>query len=64
MVEWAYTSFLCQIARNQPRWNPYETWVTPAAGDMREAAWMQLAATYIGHRKVAVVQWVAMHPIF
>ena len=38
--------------------------VTSAAEVVMEEAEMQSVVTYIGHRRGAVVQWVALCPIF
>ena len=43
-VEGAHTGFLCQIMGKPAQWNMGGTWVKPAAGEVKEAEGMNLAA--------------------
>ena len=63
-VKGAHTGLLRQILGKREWRNTDGTWVTPAAGEVHEAAGMQSMATYIGRRKGKVAQLVALRPIF
>ena len=55
--------FLRHITKNQVRRKSNGSWETPAAEKVIRALVMQLAATYIRHRKEKVAQWVSLRPL-
>ena len=61
-VEGEQTVFLQQIMGKRALWNMDGMWVKPVAGEVQEEVGMQLASTYIVHRKGKVAKWVEIHP--
>ena len=64
VVEGTHVVLLRKIKGKRSRRTTYGTWETPAAVEVLRAAGMHMSVTYIGRRKGAVEQWVALRPIF